>query len=1003
MKRLLTVGFLFPMLLLGIFPGWAQENDVPGIVTDANGPLPGVSVFVKGTNIGTTTDTEGKYLLHHVETGDTIEYTFIGYRTQDIVYAGQREINVRMAEDAENIDEVVVIGYGTALKRELTGAITSVRSDEITLTPTPNAMEALQGKVAGMDIVRSSGRAGSDVNITLRGNRSINGSNEPLFLIDGMIGNYNDLNPNDIQSMEILKDASSTAIYGSAGANGVVLITTRKGRAGKPRVNYDMYAGVNGMAKYPHGRTGENYIELRRQAAITQGSWHSPEDDINIFSTAEWDAIQNNQWVDWVDLALRTGSEQNYSLSVTSGGENTQAYFSLNYNKEKGILENDDAKKYAFRANIDQNIFKWLKAGVNSQFTYTDVNQRKASVFTQSLSASPFGIPFTEEGGINVFPIVGSPSTISPLADEVPNSAVNNTLNTRFQGNAYLDILPLPGLSIRSVVGVVTNSSRQGIYNGISSLQGNSDGNSSASVENRRNYDYRWENIVNYNFTVAEDHNFALTGVTSWTKNQYEQSKASGQDISWSKYLFHNLGAAQTGVKIASDYIRTQGMSYVARLNYNYRGKYLFTFSNRWDGTSKFAPGHKWDSFPAFAVAWRASDENFMSAVPEISDLKLRIGYGVTGNSGIGAYETQTRLTAGTNLGFQNTSAPYYLFAAQLANKGLGWEKSYNTNIGLDLGLLNQRITLTFDWYNTHTKDILYNRELPGAIGGAYGAAFQMWQNICETRNRGVEIMINSQNFLKPNFTWNTTLTFTRNKEKITRLANNNDVIKGSNVLSVGHPINSYYNYKVLGIWQNWEAEQAALYDKEPGDIKIYDRDKSKGEYVYSPEDKMVLGSKTPKWILGLQNNFTVYDFDVSFFMMFRWGQIIDNKILGWYNPNGTGNGPAKLNYWTPENPSNELPRPGKGSFTDANYFGAEGLRFVNGSFFKVRNITVGYTVPVKYTEQIRLQRVRVYFTAVNPIIVAKSKTLKGYDPEAGGDDTFPLTRQFVFGINLSF
>ena len=248
MKRLLTVGFLFPMLLLGIFPGWAQENDVPGIVTDANGPLPGVSVFVKGTNIGTTTDTEGKYLLHHVETGDTIEYTFIGYRTQDIVYAGQREINVRMAEDAENIDEVVVIGYGTALKRELTGAITSVRSDEITLTPTPNAMEALQGKVAGMDIVRSSGRAGSDVNITLRGNGSINGSNEPLFLIDGMIGNYNDLNPNDIQSMEILKDASSTAIYGSAGANGVVLITTRKGRAGKPRINFDMYAGVNGMA-----------------------------------------------------------------------------------------------------------------------------------------------------------------------------------------------------------------------------------------------------------------------------------------------------------------------------------------------------------------------------------------------------------------------------------------------------------------------------------------------------------------------------------------------------------------------------------------------------------------------------------------------------------------------------------------------------------------------------------------------------------------------------------
>lgn len=979
--------------------------NVTGTIKDSKGqPLPGASVKIKGTTTGTSTDANGVFRLNLPTGTETLVITMLGYKTQEIPAAGKTTISVILQDDASDLDEVVVVGYGTVKKRDLTGAVSSVKADDIVLTPTANAMNALQGKVSGMDITTTSGKSGSSPSIRLRGNRTISGTNDPLYIIDGIQGSYAELNPNDIESIDVLKDASSTAIYGSAGANGVVMITTKQGKAGSSSITFDSFFGYNGFPKYPHGLIGDDYIKLKREAYRGANGVY-PEFMSNIFTVpGQLAAYEAGKWVDWVDLALRDGLQQNYSVAVTGGTEKTKAYLSLNYNDEQGLIKNDQNKKYGVRANIDHTLSNVFKVGTNLQLTYTDNDAAGQNIFGNSLTFAPLGDAFDANGKINHKPVEG---VTNPLSDQIENQYENNTLNTYFAGNAYLEVKPIKGLSFRSVIGTTLVSSRNGKYFGTQSIANPVAGYKipAAVIENRRTVNYRWENILSYEFDLKDDHHFNFTGVTSLAKNRTETNSAGASGFDMDSYSFHNLSAGTSAI-INSAYIQDQSNSFVGRMNYNYKGKYLFTVSNRWDGVSRLSDGHKWDSFPAGAVAWRISDEDFFKDIKSISSLKLRVGYGITGNSGgVEAYGTQAGgYNAPRPVGFGDVAAPSFILNQLLANREMGWEKSYNTNIGLDAEFFKGVVNLTVDLYNTDTKDMLYKRILPGSLGGSWGSPFLIWQNIGEMTNRGLEILINTRNIERDHFSWGSTLTFATNKEKITSLPGGKDLI--SDKLFYGQPLAASFDYKYLGIWQENEAAEAAKYNSVPGDIKLatdgtFNAD---GKHPYSPTDRVILGSRVPDWTAGLQNNFKYKNFDASVLLTARWGQMIESNLITRYNPISgiSANSPDDIDYWTPENPGAYLPRPGIHSNTSG-YVGFDALKYVNGSFFKIRNLTLGYTLPESIIKKVAMKKLRFYATANNPFIFTKSDLLKYQDPESNGSDNFPLTKQFVLGLNVTF
>lgn len=998
MKKNLFVFILFLLITGQIY---AQVTINGQMKNESGEPIPGANITVKGTYHGTITDIDGNYTIENVPEDATLVYSFIGMLSREIGVEGQKQINVTLKEDILKLDEVVVIGYGAVKKRDLTGSVTSVKTDEITQSPTHNAIEAIQGKVPGMDIVRSSGTAGSGVDILIRGTRSINGSNSPLFIIDGVQGgSYGDLNPADIESVEVLKDASSTAIYGSQGANGVIIITTKKGNANKTKVSYNGFYGVYGLVQYPEVRLGEEYIDFRKEAYRTSGLWdpdvNTDEDyDIIFPNDKELAAVDSNKWVDWLDLLLRNGTQQSHQVSVSGGNEKLTSYISVGYFKEEGVLKKDDMTRYTGRINLDYTINKWAKTGMQTQITYYDQNRRKDPL-SKAVSISPLGEAFDENGDINVYPIAGSSTTISPLTDERNNIAIDNTIKTNIFTNAFVELTPIKGLTYRSNMGVSLRFSRRGIYYDASSLAQESSKTTTSSVTSTNTRYYTWDNILTYSKEIAQ-HAFTITVLTSYTDKKYDDVYASGDEQDNAASLFYNLGSTESdGRDITSSYEESTSMSFAMRLHYSYKSKYLLTASYRYDGASQLAEDHKWDYFPSVAAAWRVSDEQFMQNIKPVSDLKLRLSYGVTGNSGISAYGTQSGVYAYTT-GFGDESAVAYKFNSTIGNETLGWEKSATIDFGIDFGLFKNRLSGTLDLYSTETTDILLLRELPTLSG-----VDNVYQNVGSTKNRGVEILINSVIVNTKNFKWSSSVTFSRNKEEITDLIDNEDIIDSEdNSLFIGKPINSFYTYKKLGIWQLGEEEEMDQYNLnyEPGDIKIADLN---NDSTISGDDRECIGSAVPEWVAGFQNRFSYKSFELSVYLFARWGQMIDAEFLGRYNPSGSGNGIAYFDYWTPENPTNDFPRPERGT-TLSNYIGYQTLNYVDGSYFKVKNITLSYTLPKKYTQKVRVDRIRVYSTASNIYTLANSHLVKYYDPERGGSESAPLSRQIIFGVNIDF
>jgi len=1054
-----TKGLLLAMLFLfSCVSAIAQSKIVTGKITDqATGrPIEGVDINVKGTTTTVVTNSEGSFSISVPSDQSVLVISYVGYGTQEITVGAQTTLSVSMSNSQKKLDEVVVIGYGTTKRRDLTGAIVSVKPEEITARPGPNPMESLQGRVAGLDITRASGQPGAPVNIQLRGTRSFTASGNPLFIINGLPGDYSTLNPYDIESIEVLKDASSTAIYGSAGSNGVIIITTKSGKAGRLSIDFNTYYGYNGWSITPKMRTGDAYLQTKRDAyrwrfdaptnkwTTTGAIWQSPADDPTIFGPQRWTTFQEGNFVDWADEFLqKKASTQNYSLSIAGGNEKTKGYISFNYTDESGQYRGDEYKLFSTTMRIDHKVKDWISMGGNLVASYVDRDKAQDKL-ENALVTDPLVKPYNPDGTLNTN--LGN-NVYNLLLDYQPGVYGNVDNNTKIFLNPYVEIKPIKGLTFLSRAGVHLNFSNTYRFDGIGSVSYtySNAGIAKARVTQNRYDGYQWENILTYNLRVANDHDFTFTGVSSWYHNQNTNTEMNQSNITSNNFKWYKFSGDQNTTALSS-YTMSKTFGLLGRINYSYLGKYLFSASLRSDGSSVLYPTNRWDNFPAASAGWRISEESFMNGTRDwLNNLKLRVGWGITGSAKIDPYSSVS-VVESRNMSLGGTTQPIYRNSPFITNPELGWEKSHNTNFGLDATVLRNRIDLTLEYYITNTEGVIYSVNSP-VIYGTYtpGTQYQTNINVAETKNKGFEVSLNTRNIVGKDFEWTTSAAFATNKEEILKLtgATANNIRNGSYWLVLGQPVNSFRDYKLEGVWQIGQEADAAVFGRHPGELRVnvpgmkqlatgvfvktaadgteryYYTNLAEAQkfnpnltaatstYTYTSTDFQVLGHNSPDWSLGMQNVFRYKGIDLNVHLYFRWGQMINYVMPGWYQPGAfaTNASPSRtfpeyFNYWTPENPSNDFPVMNYQAITTP---GTSGLTYIDGSFFKIKNITLGYTLPANLTKKASIQRLRVYGTITNPLIIAKSPLIKQYDPEMNGSLEYPLTRQLVAGLNLTF
>lgn len=1040
MKRtLITLAWL-----LMLWSGMYAQKTIQGVVVDESGqPVPGASVLISGTNQGTITDTDGNFILENIASTTELEVSFLGMVTEVVEVGEQTHLEIQLIPDLMQLDELVVIGYGTVKRKDLTGAVASVKSEDISMSPTTNTIEALQGRVAGLDITRNSGSASSGMSILLRGNRTFGVDNEgnektcePIYIIDGIQGSISNLNPNDIVSIDILKDASSTAIYGYKGANGVVMITTRQAEKGKMQVDFNSYVSINSNPSFPSALQGDAWLDYLEEGYRATNGESSPDRETLLMawglSSTYGELIDEGKWVDWVDESLETGLQYNTDLSIRAGNERVQSSFSLGYAKTEGIYQNDYQDKLTLRENMNIEVCNWMKAGIVTGLVYQNRESRSSRI-NKAFGMSPLGEAYNSDGEINVYPVDTAAGEISILVDNIDGTYRNNKKSININANPYIEITPIKGLSYKSTLGTSLSSNRQGIYNSDHTymmLVGSSTAISNATYATSFSYSYTWENVINYKITLAADHNLEATAITSYSDGYYETSSSYSEEL-YEDYLFYNLDAG-SNQSVSTYYEESSSMSYAGRLNYNYKGKYFITGSVRYDGVSKLKD--KWDIFPAGAVAWRISDEDFMASTKNwLNNLKLRVGYGVAGSDNINPYQTEAGVTNGAddlNLGSGQivTTVP----TTETSSLYVGWEKTYSLNVGIDFGLFKGRIDGSLEWYNQDSEEIIYTIELPSTSGGSTPKIlYTLSDNLVGMNNKGVELTLNTRNIQTHDFQWTSTFTFAWNREELSYL-NLGSGITADELISegifVGEPRYVYYGYKKLGIWQSDEADDAAVFGLEPGDVKVASNltkisdgvwqgtvEASDGSdstvtytadnpYTINADDRQILGHKNPDWTAGFQNTFTYKGFDLTIFITSRWGHMIQGDLLGYFSY-GSLNLPDNYDYWTEDNATDDYPRPYLSSRSTAysDPLGGDALSYVDGSYIKVKNITLGYTLPKSLLAKAKITNLRMYGTVYNSFIYTKSHLLKGLDPETGASDSFPLYKQLVFGLNVSF
>ena len=1008
-------------LSLICFAAFAQKT-VTGTVKDATGePMIGVSVVVDGTSIGSVTDLDGNFTIQKVPENATLKISYVGYKEQKLQVAGKSSFQIVMDEDNQGLDEVVVIGYGTVKKRDLTGSVASVKQNDIAQVAAPDAMQAMQAKVPGLDLVSGDGQAGSSVSITLRGNRSISASNNPLIIVDGVeYSGALDIPANDIESMDILKDASSTAIYGTKGANGVIIITTKRGQAGKTRVNFSAYLAMKSPTSAVKSMYGKREVQrwidrANYQADLESGNWGSSNKTLDeVFGATTIagndnykvvDLINAGDYTDWYDTILENTTSQNYEASVSGGNDKTNFSLSLAAMYDKGLLKHDAMDRYNGRFNIDHIINQYIKVGGSMAFTYRSHNARNASVFDRARKMTSITKAYKADGTVNETPNVWYNAHVNPLMDEGDNFK-SHIESTRYLGSAYVQLTPIKGLSLKSQLAVDRRNRRNGQY---SDYQSTNRFQAPSNTYMSNNWDVwtilTWQNTANYNLTLNEKHDFTFLLGHELSQDVTEglgYNGTAGKEHYYQQ-AFYDVSKISADQSPSSSYSKNSMLSYFARVNYAFMDRYLFSASLRADGSSVLAEGKKWGYFPSVSAGWRITEESFMESTRSwLDNLKLRVAWGVSGNAAVKPYQTLATVSATT----PNSSDSF--IPMSMSNPDLSWETTSSFNLGLDFGIIGGRINGTIDYYWTKTKDLLYYRSAPSS-----SVFTSILSNIGESKGQGLEIGINAQAIKTKDFNWEINASYTHSKDEISKLADGLERnIDGTTALIVGEPLRARYDYETNGIWNVGEYEKYVADYKArgidfteplpkygtPGTMKIVDQN---GDGKIDEDDKRVY-KLSPDHIFGLTNTFTYKDFALSIQCMARLGGYFGfdkNNALGLND--GDANW-ADVDYWTPTNTGAKFPSPGTNSTDLSKLYTqyASALLWEKNDFFKIKDITLSYNVNKDWLKHIHVASAKIYCSLKNYFTFA---SVKDYDPERGGSINWPLAKQVIVGVNVSF
>ncbi len=1011
--------FLF-MLMSSVYL-FAQPRDitVTGTVTDTSGePLIGVTVQVRGTSIGTITDVDGNFTLSNISANAVLEVSYIGMQTQMIDIEGKSYLQIVLKEDLQALEEIIVIGYGTAKRKDFTGSVSSVKLENspVALAPNLNALEAIKGNVSGLDI-GATNTAGGQPSMQMRGQKSISGSNDPLIVLDGVIfmGHINDINPNDIASFDILKDATSAAAYGSRSANGVIMITTKKGRSEKPVITFNASGSLQSWMNRPKLMNGEQWVEsVMARNNSTDLTWLKPQEAANREAGKE---------TNWLDVSTRAGWIQDYQLAVSGSGEKMNYYLSGSYANNQGVVIGDDYQRVSVLGKINTDITSWLEIGADAAYTRSDYSGASAAL-NQAYVMSPYGVMYRDEENklLEKFPYTQSGQ--NPLWGVRSGSLDNTDLRDNFRMNAYTVVkLPwLPGLSYRfNYAGNLAKERRtnfyyeshyvkEGAYNDETryspSAYQNLLSNANGNIDNRNISSWVIDNILNYVATFGK-HSIDLTAVATRDRSDYKRENTTGSDFAANGNTTLGVNGLHkaTVQKVTIDGNRRANIGYLGRASYSYDETYYLTGSYRRDGASVFGANQKWGDFMAFGSAWRITNESFMEQLDFLNDLKLKLSWGKNGNQGLSPYGTLSTIRNGAEAGaryqFGNSSNILYgMVPGALGNADLGWESTESWNTGFESVWLNNRVFFDVDLYFSKTTDQIFERNIPVMTGFK-----TIKSSLGQINNRGIEATLRTVNIAKHDFTWTTGITFWFNRNKLAHLygedldgdGKEDDDI--SNSRFIGKPLGAIYGYVQDGIVQESDTEYMQKNGVVAGVPKYKDLD---DDGVITAEDRDILGYSTPNFKLNMNNTLTYKNFDLYMMLTgtFGGGGYFLKANREAYMTNGSGlfnSNSIYIPWWTPENKSNTYP---------SAVFTGDGGRFQglqNRGFLRLQDVTLSYTFREPWVKDMSIQNLKVFLTAKNLLTITN---WEGDDPEVGSAvkaSSYPVLTSFSLGVNISF
>lgn len=992
-NRILSLLFFF-MAFISV-QVYAQDIKVSGTVISGadNYPIIGANILVKGTTIGTITDVDGNFSFEAPQ-GSTLVISYIGYQAQEIKVSGNAPIKVVLSEDSEKLDEVVVIGYGSQKKSDMTGGIVAVGNEKLQMVTTNNLMDKLAGQVPGLNITMEKASPSEDQVLRVRGENSLTADNSPLIVLDGIpySGSLGDIDPDNIENLSVLKDASSAAIYGSRGANGVILIQTKKGKKGTATVSYKGQVGFSQPERRINVMKGPEYVKfLQDQWAYMNynGVIKNPEDILNVSEIENW---KNGIETDWQDQIFRNALTNSHQISVSGGTEKTTYMASISRLNQEGVVKDTGMKRTNISLNVTQQLGNWLTIGMATQAALKEYGGVQAGI-SDALCQSPYGQPYNSDGSLNFYPMDQTLHP-NPLADL---DATSDKTSRNIFVSTYADVkLPIKGLSFRTNFGYNYRNKFEASYYGRNTLTGKAK-NGSAAIKNQHDWDYTWENVLKYELQLGK-HKFDATGLFSMQQTSQEISEQKGTSFVNDDSEYHNMAGAEENKTVTSELTETAMLSYMLRLNYNYANKYLFTATGRSDGYSAFGENNKYAFFPSLAAAWNLSSEEFMENTNSWLDmLKVRVSWGSNGNQAIKAYQTLDRLKLTNYIwGDKGTTVNGVILSYNsIGNPNLKWETTRTVNAGIDFSFFNSRLSGSIDFYVSNTSDLLMSRTVP--IMNGYNS---IMDNVGETRNTGVELALNSVNVESKDFRWSSSFNFALNRDKIIELrGDGKDDI--TNKWFIGEPVKVYYDYKVVGTWQegdnflNADGKEIQKGAK-PGHAKLEDVD---GDGTITAKDKQIIGSKLPSFTMSLGNTFAYKNFTFSFLLngvFGAWKQMNDYNFDRWSSKYNYISG---MDYWTPENPTNAMTSPGYVPYDKHEFY-------KKMNYVRIKNISLGYNLPKSILNPIGVSSLNVNVSVNNLYTFSNIKNalnFDGTDYNANIISCYPTARSYMLGLNLIF